>query len=113
MGFITGYLTKQATYWKFSGTNRFGDPIYEAPVTFLVRWEDQRRLISDSDGQKRFTKSVIWYERSEDIPENSFLALGDETSTNEPRKLIGAYQVRETSVTSDVSGHEELKWVVV
>ena len=113
MGFATGYLTKQATYWKFSGTDRSGDPIYEAPITLLVRWESERRLISESDGQKRFTKSVIWYDRPEDIPENSFLALGDKTGTPEPRKLIDAYQVRETNVASDVSGHEELKWVVV
>ena len=113
MGIITDCLPEQATYWKFSGTDRFGDPIYEAPIVLSVRWTGKRQLISFSDGQERITKFEIWYERSEDIPENSFLALGDKTSTPEPRKLIDAYQVRESYVTHEVCGDEKVQRVLV
>ena len=113
MGILSGTLNDQATYWRFSGVDEFGDSKFDPPIIIYVRWEDERRLISDSDGQERSTKSEIWYDMEEDISYNSYLALGDKTATADPRNLIDAYNVKETSSIGDVSGREKVKSVIV
>lgn len=130
MGMLTGSLTDKATYWKFLGADQYGDLEFDPPIIIYVRWEDSRRLVSDSDGQERATKSEVWYD-GEDIPENSFLARGDETTIKgvdmialmdmngnevprlDPRNLINAYNVKETTSIGDVSGMEKVKSVIV
>ena len=113
MGLLNGSLNQTATYWEFLGVDQFGDSIFEAPTTIFVRWEDESRLVSNSKGQERFTKSTVWYDESYDITVNSFLALGDETTTSDPRPLINAYLVKETKFAVDLSGEEKVKWVMV
>ena len=113
MGLLDGLLNQTATYWKFAGVNGFGDSIFEAPITISVRWEDESRLIADADGQQRTTMAKIWYDESLSITTNGFLALGDETVTDDPRTLINAYLVKEVNSTPDLSGTEEVKWVMV
>ena len=113
MGMLSGMLNQTATYWEFSGVDGFGDSIFEAPVMISVRWEDESRLISDADGQERITQTTVWYDMPEDISVNSFLALGDETAASDPRPLINAYAVKETSFVTDLSGEEKIRQVMV
>ena len=121
MAFIK--FTDKAIYWKFDGVDRFGDPKFEGPIEISVKWEDERRLISDSDGQERFTKSIVWYDPTAEIPENSFLARpvnltpGQETM-EDPRKIPNAYQVRQANSIGSVDRKVEdckntVNWVVV
>ena len=112
MGILSDSLNQTATYWEFSGVDQFGDSIFEAPISLLVRWEDQSKLVSSIDGQERITQSMIWYDEAEDITVNSFLALGNETASD-PRPLINAYVVKEANFTTDLSGQEKVRWVVV
>ena len=113
MGVLSGVLNQTATYWEFSGVDGFGDSIFEAPVTIFVRWEDESKLVASAGGQQRITQSTIWYDEAEDISVSSFLALGDETANSDPRPLINAYLVKETNFTTDLSGQEKVRWVVV
>ena len=113
MGLLNGVLTEQATYWKFSGVDSFGDSLFETPVLIFVRWEDTSSLKVDADGQERTTKSKVWYDIPEDIPVNSFLALGDETAKSDPRILVNAYLVKEVNFILDVSGRDKVRWVTV
>ena len=113
MGILSGALNQTATYWEFSGVDQFGDSLFEAPVTILVRWEDESKLVASARGQERITQSMVWYDEVEDISVNSFLALGDETAHSDPRPLINAYVVKETNFTVDLFGQEKVRWIVV
>ena len=113
MGLLGGVLTEQATYWEFLGADSFGDSLFESPVFIAVRWEDTSNLRVDAEGQERTTKSKIWYDTPEDIPVNSFLALGDEIAESNPRILINAYLVKEVNFVLDVSGSDKIRWVTV
>ena len=113
MGMLKGLLNQTATYWEFSGVDSFGDSLFESPVLVDVRWEDKSSLRVDADGQERTTKSKVWYDTPKDIPVNSFLALGDETSESDPAILVNAYLVKETSFMLDVSGEDKIRWVMV
>ena len=89
------------------------DSLFENPVLIFVRWEDTSSLKVDADGRERTTKSKVWYDTSEDIPVNSFLALGDETAESDPRILVNAYLVKEVNFILDVSGSDKIRWVTV
>ena len=113
MGLLSGVLTEQATYWEFLGADDFGGSLFKSPILVSVRWEDKSSLMVDADGQERTTKSMIWYDIPEDIPVNSFLALGDETAESDPKILVNAYLVKEVSSMLDVSGKDKIRWVAV
>lgn len=71
---IRKFLKQRMLYWRRTGTNSSGGPIYADGVEILCRWEDSAQEIIEPAGRKLVTTSHIYTEV--DMVEGSLVMLG-------------------------------------
>lgn len=73
----------KATVWKKDGTDYQGEPKWDGPYHIDARWEDTRRLTTDSDGKQRISESTVYLKESAD--RGDFIIKGKYTESEPPK----------------------------
>lgn len=103
---IAGKLHQTATYWvKQPGTDAFGKPVFSAPVSRKVRWEDTMTSIQDKTGQDRVSKSTVYSDTDFDL--SGYLMLGTSAALS-PLGVDGAYEIMQVSRVPDLRNMQTL-----
>lgn len=57
---LNSMMNQTATYWAPSTADGFGGRIYEAPINFKCRWEDDVQFIIGPNGEKILSKARVF-----------------------------------------------------
>ena len=97
MSLITKMLKQWAVYWPLSSAevDAYGQPTYGTAVEIKCRWQARNEEVLDATGVLKSSKAkvyvasdvdvggVLWFGRLANVP----------TSTTEPKKNIGAWEI--------------------
>ena len=68
MAYYSRGLNQQATYFPPAGQNGFGDPLFGAPVSVMVRWQDKADLFRDAQGREVVSSAVVYVSQDVEVP---------------------------------------------
>lgn len=112
MGIITTMRQQDAVYWAFKAYDAAGNPTTFPPVPIKCRWTDKVMNYSDSQGENRQSKSVIYVDR--DMLLDGFLWLGEITAAPfHPKDQDGALQIRRFDKLRKLNKEEYLRTAYV
>lgn len=57
---IGSYLNQTAVWRRTVARNKYGEPVFAAPVSIAVRWEGRRRLVRDRRGQEVVSEARVF-----------------------------------------------------
>lgn len=81
--YLERVLKEKAVYWKCTGRDKNGQPIYDDPIEVKCRWEDQAKLFMNAQGQEEVSRAEVMVDRS--MPLDSVLWYG---SLNQVSNLV-------------------------
>lgn len=117
MNLLQGVLNQTATYWPPStGIDDYGQPILEAGVELMCRWEDTQEEFVAPNGEKEISRARVFLEQ--DVVVGGLLYLGglDVTGASDfpanPRDA-GAMEIRSFQKTPDFDAVEFIRMVIV
>lgn len=86
MRLLVKMLKQTAIYWAPSGTDRYGQPEWAAPIEIQCRWEDVTENMQKADGETFQTKATVYV--SQDVAVNGMLKQGDLVSSTNPNPRL-------------------------
>lgn len=98
---LSSYRNQKATYWPASSISDFGETVFGDPVLIDCRWQDDAILFRDTQGREVTSSAIVYPDRSLGV--RGWLALGDKTSSDDPRDVVGAYEIRQFGTTYSLS----------
>lgn len=106
-------LNQTATYWAPGIlSDGFGGVSFAAPVKISCRWQNKHKLMRRPDGEE-FSSIAVVYPAIE-LREKGYLALGDYTSTANPKTLVDvAFEIRQADTSPSVAADSQMNRVYV
>ena len=110
MSIITTMLRQTAVYWSPLSVDEYGQPTWNAPVELAVRWEDKIEAFMDADGERQFSRAVVFVE-SDVILKGVLLlsALVDVDNLTDPKANEGAWEIRKFDKLPNLKNTEFLR----
>jgi len=103
---FTRNLKQTATYWGNPVSDGYGGRNFDAPVEIDVRWEDKQELFTDTSGQEKLSRAVVFV--GEDVQVGGYLFLGSSSAGN-PLDVSGAYEIKQFSKIPDLKAENFLR----
>ena len=85
MAIYTTGLNQAATYFPPAGQSGFGDPLFGAPVSVKVRWQDKADLFRDAQGREVVSSAVVYV--SQDVEVSGRIGLGTLTDPANAKEI--------------------------
>lgn len=95
------------TLWKKTGHDAFGGAIFDTPICFKGKWEDEDGLFVNQAGEEQRTDSIVWV--SCDVEVGDYLYHGQSTVLD-PTAVVDASEIRETI---KIPGWKSNQWTEV
>ena len=100
MGSIIRRMLKQTvTYWAPSTFDKFGDPSFVAPTTFVARFESKNVVFTDKNGEQSHSKAIVY--STTVVAVDGYLYLGTSSTTN-PESVSGADRIRRVDIDPNI-----------
>ena len=99
----TDLMFQAATYWPPAPLNRYGqrdEAARPAPSLVSCRWEDQVELHYEATARESRSNAVVYPDRV--LERVGWMALGDQTDTDDPTQIQTAFQIRDVRTTPDI-----------
>ena len=103
--FVRRMLRQTVTYWAPSTFDKFGDPSFVAPKTFVARFESKNIVFTDKNGEQSHSKAIVY--STTIVAVDGYLYLGTSTTTN-PESVSGADRIRRVDADPDIKGGNTL-----
>ena len=110
MSIITTMRRQNAVYWAFSSIDQYGKKSFANPVAIRVRWDDVVEEFLDSEGERRFSKSLVYV--GIDMAIGGVLMLGtlaDITDSVNVKENDGAWEIRRFDKVPNLKATETLR----
>lgn len=102
---FTRRMKQTATFWEPGSRDITGNATFRAPVTVLVRWQDQTELFIDPQGREQTSSAVVFTPRT--LALEGYLLLGESTATN-PKLVKGAKEIRQSAASPNLAQTVEI-----
>lgn len=112
MSLISKMRKQAAVYWPISGRDDYGHPTWGDAVEIECRWTDVVQQFVRSDGEERFSRSVVYVDR--DMKVGGVLLLGELDSgvdTADPKGNENAWEISRFDKTPNLRVTEYLRTV--
>ncbi len=122
MSLITRMMRQRAVYWEPTGVDRFGQPLWAAPIEISCRWVDKeiQFTFTSTAGAKTNAKSELFQSKAlvyvdRDLLLHGHLMLGELNSdvTADPRENAGAWEILGWKKTPDLKAREFLRTAIL
>ena len=98
---IRRMLKQTVTYWSYSSYDKYGDPSFAAPTTFVARFESKNVVFTDKNGEQAHSKAIVYSTTA--VAVDGYLFLGTSTTTN-PESVSGADRIRRVDIDPNIKG---------
>jgi hypothetical protein len=109
----TRNMNQTATYWSPGLDDGYGGKDFTVipPVLITCRWQDVAILFRDAAGREVTSSSIVYVDRTLAI--GGFLFLGDAGMAvgGDPRRLAGAFEIRQIGTSPSLLATEVLNKV--
>lgn len=95
------YMQDDAVLWEILRADGEGWYIFSPPVSIKTKWNGQRVLFTDSDGEEVFSNAVVT--TLHPVKQQSYLYLGH-TMEADPKDAEGSFAVQNVQCTGAVGG---------
>lgn len=106
---FTGLCNQKITWWSVTGADGFGGDVIAAPVVVQGRWQDKAETFIGQVDRRELISSAVVYLESQDIAVGDYLANGDQSATQNPSILKGAYKVQRWQKSPDLRSLEYVR----
>lgn len=96
------FLKQKATYW-IGEPDGYGGYTWSDPVVIDVRWQENRELTKDSEGNEVVSNTQVW--TMENIPYEAKMYKGETTETNPDN--LDTYDIIKKANRVDLDGNED------
>jgi hypothetical protein len=107
-GIVNRMRQQVCVWWKMTGTDEFGAPVFEAPVEITCRWEWKRMKVVMPRYETFTSKAKVYVERPIEVGDYLYLgSLSEIAGETDPRVIKDAVRVKKYGEISNLRGQAD------